>query len=128
MTADFLNWETITSVANTKKPSSTSTKVTRIKASDAKASTKKSPADKKAAPTVVAAPAKNKTKSERVNIFVALGRYFKGAWIELKQVRWPTRKATWELTAAVLLFTLFFVVLVVILDAGFKALFERIFG
>ena len=59
---------------------------------------------------------------------IALGRYFKGAWVELRQVRWPTRGATWSLTGAVLLFTAFFVVLVLLLDAGFKYLFEQILG
>ena len=60
--------------------------------------------------------------------FIAAGRYFKGAWVELRQVRWPTRGATWSLTGAVLLFTAFFVVLVLLLDAGFKYLFEQILG
>ena len=52
--------------------------------------------------------------------------YFKGAWYELKQVRWPDRKATWSLTVAVLLFTAFFVALVLVLDAAFKFLFDLI--
>jgi preprotein translocase SecE subunit len=57
-----------------------------------------------------------------------MGRYLKGAWVELRQVRWPTRGATWSLTGAVLLFTGFFVVMVLLLDAGFKFLFEKILG
>ena len=52
--------------------------------------------------------------------------YFKGAWIELKQVRWSDRKSTWGMTFAVVLFTLFFVVLILLLDAGFKYLFDFI--
>lgn len=56
----------------------------------------------------------------------AIGRYFKGAWTELRQVRWPNRKATWSLTLAVILFTVFFFVLIVLLDAGFKELFNLI--
>lgn len=56
----------------------------------------------------------------------AIGRYFKGAWIELKQVHWPTRKATWALTLAVILFTLFFVVFIVLLDTGFEKLFKAL--
>ena len=54
----------------------------------------------------------------------SIGNYFKGAWIELKQVRWPNRKATWGLTFAVILFTVFFATLIVLLDAMFKQLFE----
>jgi preprotein translocase SecE subunit len=57
---------------------------------------------------------------------VSFGGYFKGSWIELRQVRWPDRKATWSMTLAVLLFTAFFVVLIVLLDAGFKFLFDKI--
>lgn len=56
----------------------------------------------------------------------ALGRYFKGAWYELRQVRWPDRKASWSLTGAVLLFTGLFVVLILLLDLLFKYLFELI--
>ncbi len=52
--------------------------------------------------------------------------YFKGAWHELRQVRWPNRKATWGLTLAVILYSAFFVVLVLLLDAGFKYLFDFI--
>lgn len=55
-----------------------------------------------------------------------IGNYFKGAWVELRQVRWPNRRATWGLTLAVILFTAFFIVLIILLDAGFKELFKLI--
>jgi preprotein translocase SecE subunit len=55
-----------------------------------------------------------------------VGRYFKGSWIELKQVRWPNRRATWGLTAAVLLFTGIFLVFIVSLDAFFSWLLNLI--
>ncbi|CAN5423448.1 hypothetical protein BH10PAT4_BH10PAT4_0710 [soil metagenome] len=60
--------------------------------------------------------------------FVMFGGYFKGAWFELRQVRWPNRKATWSLTGAVLLFTGFFVLIILLLDVLFKYLFELILG
>lgn len=60
--------------------------------------------------------------------FRATGRYFKGSWQELRQVRWPNRKATWSLTLAVLVYGAFFGVLVLLLDAGFKYLFELVLG
>jgi preprotein translocase subunit SecE len=79
-----------------------------------------------------AAPAKKpkakQTKKEGRNVLTAIGGYFKGAWVELRQVRWPTRRATWSLTGAVLIYTAFFVILVLLLDAGFKYLFELILG
>lgn len=60
------------------------------------------------------------------NPFKAFARYVKGAWYELRQVRWPDRAATWSLTLAILVFTAFFVVLVILLDTGFNWLFEQI--
>ncbi|HYG83814.1 MAG TPA: preprotein translocase subunit SecE [Verrucomicrobiae bacterium] len=58
--------------------------------------------------------------------FRAIGRYVKGSWQELRQVQWPNRSATWSLTLAVILFTLFFAVLILALDSGFQYLFNRI--
>ena len=60
------------------------------------------------------------------SFLVKFGGYFKGSWKELRQVRWPDRKATWGMTAAVLLFTGFFAILIVLLDAGFNELFKLI--
>ena len=102
--------------------------VTRIKA------TETAPKNKGAAKAVnlVKAP-KKATKRIKVSkepttwfmkALLGTGRYLKGAWFELKQVRWPTRKATWGLTIAVLLFSAFFVVLILLLDAFFKFIFE----
>lgn len=56
----------------------------------------------------------------------AVGAYFKGAWQELRQVRWPNRRNTWSLTLAVLGFTAFFAVLILLVDAGFQYLFREI--
>lgn len=52
--------------------------------------------------------------------------YFKGSWQELRQVRWPSRKSTWGLTLAVILFTLFFVLVILVLDAAFQFLFKEV--
>lgn len=54
--------------------------------------------------------------------------YFAGAWYELRQVRWPNRKATWSLTVAVLLYSAFFVLLILALDALFQKMFDLILG
>lgn len=59
-------------------------------------------------------------------IFKKIGKYFKGSWVELKQVRWPNRRATWSLTGAVILFTGMFLGLIILLDAGFDLLFKLI--
>ena len=98
------------------------TKVTRIKATStaSKKTSKKSPKTPKvkrerAAPT-----------NPILKTLFAIGGYFKGAWVELRLVRWPTRSATWGLTFAVILFSAFFVVLILLLDLLFKYLFEII--
>jgi preprotein translocase SecE subunit len=67
-----------------------------------------------------------KKSDGKKNIFARIGGYFKGAWYELRQVRWPNRKATWGLTLAVILFSVFFTVLIVLLDILFKYIFELI--
>lgn len=100
------------------------TKVTRIRASDTAAA--KKPASKPTKATVVKQK-KVKAGAERDrNAFMKFIGYFKGAWYELRQVHWPTRRATWGLTGAVLLFSAFFVAFITALDAGFKFLFEQI--
>ncbi len=71
-------------------------------------------------------PKVKKDPKGALKMLFSLGGYFKGAWIELRQVRWPNRKATWSLTLAVLLFTILFFTLIVLLDAGFKELFNLI--
>lgn len=58
--------------------------------------------------------------------FRAVGGYFKGAWTELRQVRWPDRKSTWSLTLAVILFSLFFALVILGLDAVFSYLFKEV--
>lgn len=69
---------------------------------------------------------KSDKKTVKSGLFGKLLAYLKGAWEELKQVRWPTRKMTWELTAAVLGFSGLFVVFILLLDALFKYLFNLI--
>lgn len=58
--------------------------------------------------------------------FRGIGRYVKGAWQELRQVRWPNRKATWSLTGAVVVFSLFFAAVILGLDYVFQYLFKEI--
>ncbi|MNQ95973.1 preprotein translocase subunit SecE [compost metagenome] len=117
-----------TAVATNKKSPQGTTKattnVTRITATDdVKQAVTSKIASKKAPKKATAS-----SKTNKPNAFKAFLGYFVGAWVELKQVNWPTRKATWSLTLAVLAFTAFFIILIVILDAGFKLLFERILG
>ena len=128
----------------TKAKKSEASNVTRVRATDSTPTSKKKKAEKPAKTKTVTAtvvaetpstdtttPKKQKRKIKpgaALKPFKATGGYFKGAWVELKQVRWPNRRATWSMTGAVLLYTAFFVVLVLLLDAGFKYLFELILG
>lgn len=128
-------------VANKSKKSTRSTAshsddttVVRIKAGSSMTSKKAVDSTAAAVTTeVTKQPKAKKARKERsgirgLGVFSAIGRYFKGAWVELRQVRWPNRRATWSLTGAVLAYSAFFVVLVLLLDAGFKYLFELILG
>lgn len=99
------------------------TKVTRITAND---SAKAEKAPKKKTAKAVKAETVGAKRKRSFGPLGKFGGYFKGAWVELRQVHWPTRSATWGLTAAVLLFSAFFVVFITLLDAGFKYVFEQI--
>ena len=109
------------------------TKITRISASD-KAPAKKPAKAAKAKPAISSTKKANIVKQEKratrkfKNPLAPMGRYLKGSWYELRQVRWPDRKATWGMTGALIAFTLFFVVIILLLDAGFSYLFKLIIG
>lgn len=69
---------------------------------------------------------KTRTPRKWTKPFRVIGGYFKGAWTELRQVRWPDRRATWGMTIAVLLFSLFFALVILGLDAVFNYLFKEV--
>ena len=56
--------------------------------------------------------------------FVALGRYIRDSWRELRQVRWPNRKTTWKMMFAVIIYSLLFFVIISLLDLLFSWLFN----
>ena len=58
--------------------------------------------------------------------FVAFGRYLRNSWREIRQVRWPNRKATWKMVGAVLVYTALFVIFISLIDLFFKWLFSLI--
>ena len=59
---------------------------------------------------------------------VYLFRYIRDSWRELRQVRWPNRKATWKMVLAVIVYTILFVVIISLLDIFFSWLFNLILG
>ncbi len=99
--------------------------ITRIKANNSEQKVKKA---------IKLIPKKPKVKKIKIikpkkgifKLIAGIGKYFKGAWTELRLVRWPDRKSAWAMTAAVLLFTGFFVILIILLDFGFSQIFKII--
>ena len=71
---------------------------------------------------------KSKKEGKKVFIlfrpFVALGHYLRDSWREIRQVRWPNRKATWKMVLAVLVYTALFVLIITLLDMFFTWLFS----
>ena len=113
-----------------KAPSKKSeTTVTRIIASDSsKSVATKTPADKKPARAAKKDTIVKEKKPKGKNPFKRFAEYFKGSWHELRQVRWPDRRATWGMTGALIAFTIFFVIVILLLDYGFGQLFKLITG
>lgn len=111
---------------STKRPSSakktTSSAASRTKVTVKKASTVES---KKSAKKVTTQRQK-RGLPKFLGFLRPIGAYFAGAWYELRQVRWPDRKASWGLTLAVILFSLFFAGLILGLDFVFQTLFKQI--
>ena len=108
------------------KPTETNTKVTKAQA---KQQTKLAKTKAKAAKAKLKAKANTPEKPlKQVFIlarpFVALGRYLRNSWRELRQVRWPNRKATWKMTLAVLVYCAIFIVFIMLLDALFTFIFD----
>ena len=122
-------------------------KITRIKASDGpskkeetsepaitrkkvvvkdKKSEKTKRKEKKAAEKKVAEKDTKKKPFILIRPFVYLGRYIRDSWRELRQVRWPNRKATWKMVLAVVVYTAIFVIFISLLDLFFTWLFNLI--
>lgn len=127
-------------MAKQDQDSTNSTVVRRVKASGAKAARSTDTRDNSQVVNKVS-PAKNKTKSSAKKTtksqskkpvfilfrpFIALGRYFRDSWRELRQVRWTNRRATWALTLAVILFSLFFAVFIMLFDWLFNYLIQEV--
>lgn len=108
------------------KPTETQTKVTKAQAKQqaklAKTKAKAAKAKTKAKANTPEKPLKQVFILARP--FVALGRYLRNSWRELRQVRWPNRKATWKMTLAVLVYCAIFIVFIMLLDALFTFIFD----
>lgn len=110
---------------STKKKKTTKTTVKQAKVTKTTAPVAVNDSEKPTKKSVTKRTAKKNTSNDKAVQQKNMG-YFKGAWYELKQVRWPNRKATWGMTLAVLLFSAFFITLILLVDAVFKYLFDLI--
>jgi len=102
-------------------------KITRIKATDPN---KPKKATEKVVQKSVEKPSPKTTKKPFILFrpFVALGRYLKESWLELRQVRWPNRKATWKMVLAVFVYTFIFGAFLLLLDVLFDLIFNNLIG
>ena len=111
--------------AKPKKPSILAT----AKELAGRAQTEKSSAKttKSSAKAKTAASSPKNSKS-RHNPLSAITGYFRGAWQEIKQVRWPDRRSTWGMVGALIVFTAALFLVIILLDYGFAWLFKLIMG
>lgn len=120
--------------------------ITRIKAKDPRAKAepepeKSGPKPVKAQPAKVTKPEKPKktekaakTKTDKpkkpmsapVRFITWPFRYLHESWLELRQVRWPSRGAAWKMVLAVLFYTALFILIIVLLDALFTLIFNQL--
>lgn len=103
-------------VREDKKPATTSTKTVE---KSSKPSTKAKRTDNKSA---------KRTKKPFILFrpFIALGRYIRDSWRELRKVEWPSRRATWKMTLAVIVFCVIIGVLVLVLDWASQWLIQEV--
>lgn len=76
-------------------------------------------------------PIKSLGRIFRIKPFRLIGRviaprYVRNSWQELRQVKWPNRKETRQLTVAVMIFSIIFGVLVAGVDYGLDKVFKQV--
>lgn len=120
------------------------TKITRIKASDdgpktrkdeepeqitRKVSVKAKNSESKKSKTESKAKAKELKKAEKAadKKEKKVG-YFRGAFQEIRQVRWPSRKQTWKMTLSVIVYVVIIAIFIMLLDALLQFIFNRMMG
>jgi preprotein translocase SecE subunit len=70
-------------------------------------------------------------KLGKYKAFRVIGRilwptYFRNSFKELKQVTWPGRRESWQLTSAVIIFSIIFGLLIAIVDFGLDKIFKQV--
>ena len=79
-------------------------------------------------------PKAKKTESQKtdkkpfilIRPIVYFFRYLRDSWREIRQVRWPSRKAAWKLFFAIIIYTFLIGAIIMLLDILFTWLFNTI--
>lgn len=95
-------------------------RITRIKAGGKKA--KKT----KTSPKRISTKTKKSGKANRTNPIRAFGSYIKASFREIRLVKWPTRRETWTMTLAVVIYSLVIIAIVLLFDNVYDWLFKLI--
>ena len=95
----------------------------KVRAKQAAAAKKAEKAERKAAKE---AEAEKKKVFILFRPFVAIGRYIRDSFREVRQVRWPDRKSTWKMTLSVIIYVVLIAVAIMLLDAFFTFLFNKL--
>ena len=116
--------------AKSKADKSDDAEITRKVTIKAKKSENKKARAKKAARAEKKAERKAAKQGKKVFIlfrpFVAIGRYIKESFQEVRQVRWPDRKSTWKMTLSVVLYVILVAAIIMLLDAFFTFIFSKL--
>ena len=119
------------------------TKVTRISAKDdgqktredkdevvtRKVSVKAKNSESKKAVAAKKAKAKEQKKAEKkADKKEKKVGYFRGAFREIRQVRWPNRKETWKMTLSVIVYVIILATAIMLLDALLQLIFNKLLG
>jgi len=67
-----------------------------------------------------------KLKPFRIIGHILLPSYFRNSWKELRQVTWPNRRESRQLTMAVIIFAALFGVMIAVVDYGLDKLFKQV--
>jgi len=130
------NKQNITKISAQSGPAKTDTKPSEPIANPATTKPQTNSAQAKT-PSAVKVTKKSKSKDSEKPLrevfilfrpFVALGRYLRDSWREIRQVRWPNRKATWKMTLAVLIYCAIFFAFILLLDTFFTFIFNLLLG
>lgn len=111
--------------AKSKKPSILATAKELAGRTQAEKSSTKAARPSGAKTKTVSKPKNSKSHRNPLN---AITGYFRGAWQEIKQVRWPDRRSTWGMVGALIVFTAALFLVIILLDYGFAWLFKLIMG